>query len=128
MLVVVEDRNIHQFSQPLLDDEALRRFDVLEVDAAETREVPHGGDEFVGVFGRNFQIDGINVGEALEQHRLAFHDGLGRQRAEIAEPQNGRAIGDHGDKVGLCGVIEGERRVFGDGKHGHGHARRIGER
>ena len=34
MLVVVEHRDVEQFLQPLLDDEALRRLDVFEVDAA----------------------------------------------------------------------------------------------
>ena len=35
VLVVMEDRDVHQLAQPLLDDEAVRRLDVLEVDAAE---------------------------------------------------------------------------------------------
>ena len=35
VLVVMEDRDVHQLAQPLLDDEALRRLDVLEIDAAE---------------------------------------------------------------------------------------------
>ena len=34
VLVVMEDRNVHQFAQALLDDEAFRRLDVLEIDAA----------------------------------------------------------------------------------------------
>ena len=37
VLVVVEDRDVHQLAQALLDDEAFRRLDVLEVDAAEGR-------------------------------------------------------------------------------------------
>ena len=36
VLVVVEHRDVHQLAQPLLDDEALRRLDVLEVDAARS--------------------------------------------------------------------------------------------
>ena len=35
VLIVVEDGNIHQLPQALLDDEAVRRPDVLEVDAAK---------------------------------------------------------------------------------------------
>ena len=34
VLIVVEHRDVEQFAQPLLDDEALRRLDVLEIDAA----------------------------------------------------------------------------------------------
>ncbi len=35
VLIVMEDRNVHQVAQPLLDDETLRRLDVFEIDAAE---------------------------------------------------------------------------------------------
>ena len=35
VLVVVEDRDVHQLAQPLLDHEALGRLDVFQVDAAE---------------------------------------------------------------------------------------------
>ena len=37
VLVVVEHRDVHPLAQRLLDDEAFRRGDVLEVDAAEAR-------------------------------------------------------------------------------------------
>ena len=37
VLVVVEHRDLHALAQPLFDLEALRRLDVLEVDAAERR-------------------------------------------------------------------------------------------
>ena len=58
VLVIVEHRDIEQLAQPLLDDEALRRLDVLEVDAAPAlAQKPDAVDEFVGVFGRDFEID-----------------------------------------------------------------------
>ena len=42
VLVVMEDRNVHQLPQALLDDEAFRRLDVFQVDAAEGRpEIAH---------------------------------------------------------------------------------------
>ena len=129
VLVVVEHRDVEQLAQPLLDDEAFRRLDVFEIDAAPAlAEQLYAVDEFVGIFGRDFEIDGIDVGEALEQHRLAFHHRLGRQRAEIAEPENGGAVGDHGDEIAFGGVIVGFCLVLGDGQHRHRDARRIGER
>ena len=129
VLVVVEDRNVEQFAQALLDDEALRRLDVFEVDAAPAgAEQLDAIDELVGVLGRDFEIDGIDVGEALEQHRLAFHHRLGRQRAAIAEPEDGGAVGDDGDEIALDRVVVGAARILGDGQHRHGDARRIGER
>ena len=128
VLVVVEDGDVHQLAQALFDDEALGRLDVLEVDAAEGgAEIAHAVDERVGVLRVDLEVDGVDVGEALEQHRLALHDGLRRQRAEIAEAEDGGAVGDDGDHVALGGVVEGFGRVLGDGLHGDGDARRIGE-
>ena len=37
VLIVVEHRNVHALAQLALDLEALRRLDVLEIDAAERR-------------------------------------------------------------------------------------------
>ena len=51
--------------------------------------------------GVDFQIDGIDIGEALEQDRLALHHRLGGQRAEIAETENGGAVGNDGDQIAL---------------------------
>ena len=129
VLVVVKDRDVHQFAELLLDDEALRRLDILEVDAAEGgAEVSHRRDEGVRVLGIDLKVDRIDVGEALEQHRLAFHHGLRRQGPEIAEAEDGGAVGDHRHHVALGGVVVGAGRILGDGLHRHGDARRIGER
>ncbi|MNV92240.1 hypothetical protein D3C71_1868140 [compost metagenome] len=77
MLIVVEHRDVHDLAQLLLDDETVRRLDVFEVDAAEGgSEETHAVDELVDVFGIDFKVDGIDVGKALEQHGLAFHDRL----------------------------------------------------
>jgi hypothetical protein len=35
MLVVMKDRNVHLFAQALFDDEAVRRLDVFQIDAAK---------------------------------------------------------------------------------------------
>lgn len=57
---------------------------VLEVDAAEARfEQFDRVDERLQVFGLELKVDRIDIGEALEQHRLAFHR-LRGERAEIA--------------------------------------------
>ncbi len=88
VLVVVEDRDVHQLLEPLLDDEAVRRLDVLEVDAAEGgAEIAHAVDEGVGVLGIDFEIDRIHVGEALEQHRLASITGLDASAPRLPRPR-----------------------------------------
>ena len=67
VLVVMEHRDVHQFAQALLDDEAFRRLDVFEIDAAPAgAEIADAIDELVGVLGGDFQIDGVDVGEAFE--------------------------------------------------------------
>ena len=119
VLVVVEDRDVHQLAQALLDDEAFRRLDVFEIDAAEAgAEVAHAIDELVDVPGVDLQIDGIDVGEALEQHRLAFHHRLGGQRAQIAQAQDRGAVGDHRHQVALGRVVVGRVGILGDAQHG----------
>ncbi len=57
VLIVVKNRNIHQFAQTLLDDETVGRLDVFQVDATERRtEVAHGIDELLNVLGLDFKI------------------------------------------------------------------------
>ena len=129
VLIVVENRNVHQFAQALLDDETLRRLDVLEIDAAERgAEKFHRVDEFLGVLGSDFQIDRIDVREAFEENRLAFHHGFGGERAEIAEAEDRGAVGNDGDHVAASGVVVGGRGIGGDRLDRNGDARRIGER
>ena len=111
VLVVMEDRDVHQLAQALLDDEAFRRLDVFQVDAAEGRaEEAHAVDELVDVLGVDLEVDAIDVGEALEQDGLAFHHRLRGQRAEIAQAQHGGAVGDHRDEIALGRVVVGQRR------------------
>ena len=91
MLVVMEDRNVEQLAQPLLDDEAFRRLDVFEIDAAPAlAQQLDAIDDFVGIFGGDFEIDEVDIGEALEQDDFAFHHRLGGERAAIAEAQGWR--------------------------------------
>ena len=79
MLVVVENRDIHDFAQALFDDETFGRLDVFEVDAAEgLAQVTDTVDEFIHILGIDLDIDAVNIGEALEQHGLAFHHRLRR--------------------------------------------------
>ena len=79
VLVVVEDGDVEQLLQLLLDDEAVRRLDVLEVDAAEARaQVAHAVDDGLDVGRVDQDVDAVDVGEALEQRALALHHRLGR--------------------------------------------------
>ena len=129
MLVVVEHRDVEQLLQALLDDEALRRLDVFEIDPAPALpEIADRIDELVRILGVHLEVDRVDVGEALEQHRLAFHHGLCRERAAIAEAEDRGAVGDHGNEVAFGGVVVRLALILRDGEHRDRDAGRIGER
>jgi len=80
--IVMKHRDIEQLTQPLFDDEAFGRLDVLEVDAAESRvQEAHAINELVDVAGVDFEIDRVDIGKALEQRAFALHHRLGYERA-----------------------------------------------
>ncbi len=129
MLVVMEHRDVHALAQLGLDVKTLRRLDVLKVDAAQRGL--HGGDDvdqLVGVALGQFDVKHVDAGEFLEQAALAFHHRLGRQRADVAQAQDGRAVGDHPHEVAARGEVGRERGLGLNVKTGIGHARRIGQR
>ena len=96
VLVVVEDRDLHPLAQLALDDEALRRLDVLEVDAAEGRlERGDDVDELVRIALVDLDVEHVDAGELLEQHALAFHHRLAGERADVAQAEHRGAVGDH---------------------------------
>ena len=112
VLVVVEHRDVEQLAQPLLDDEALRRLDVLEIDAAEGRvQKAHAIDEFVDVAGVDLEIDRVDIGEALEQRALPSMTGLAASAPRSPSPKHRGAVRDDRDEIALRGVVEGGARA-----------------
>src|SRR5689334_18846472 len=129
MLIVMEHRDLHSLAQLLFDDEALGRLDVFEIDAAEGG-LQAGDDvhQLVGIALVDLDVEYINTREFLEQHRLAFHDGLGGERTNGAEAQHCGAVGDHRDQVAARREVAGLRGVRHDLLAGDGHAGRVGQR
>ncbi len=129
VLVVVEHRDVEQPAQPALHLEAARRADVFQVDAAEPgRDQLHRADDLVGVLAVQADRPGVDVGEPLEQGRLALHD---RQRGvgtDIAQAEHGRAVGDHGHRVPLDGQAARVLPVPRDRHRDPPHARGVGHR
>ena len=113
VLVVVKDGNVHPLAADFFDDKAVGGFDVFKVDRAESgfKRTDDFG-QFDGVWFVQFDIEAVDIGEFLEQDGLAFHDRLGRQRADIAKAQHGGAVGDDADQVAARGVIAGRGGVF----------------
>ncbi|MEU7785215.1 hypothetical protein [Amycolatopsis sp. NPDC049159] len=93
MLIVVEEGDVELVVQPPLDGEAARGGDVFGVDRAERgREVLHRADRVV-----EFAADRAD-----------------RPGVDVAEPEQGGAVGDDGDRVGLDRLAPEHRRVAGD--------------
>ena len=120
VLVIVEDRDVETFLQRVLDGEARRCGDVLEVDATEGRgDSLDGLDDLVGFFRVEADRETIDAGELLEQQRLALHHRHGGFGTDIAEAEHGGAVADDGNRVLLDRVLVGFRHVVMDG---HTHA------
>ena len=126
VLIVVEHRNVHLFLQRLFDDETFWRFDILKIDApkAGAHQLDRSDDR-VRIFGIQFDIDSVNIGEPLEQRAFAFHHRFGCERTKVSHPQNGRSVGNDGNHVALGGIIVCSTGVVSDGLYGNGNARRI---
>src|SRR5690606_6582490 len=108
VLVVVEDGDLHALAQLLLDIEAPGRLDVFEVNAAKSRfERRNNIDEFVGVGFVQLNVEYIDAGKFFEQAAFAFHNGLGRQRANIAQTKHGGTVGNDAHQIGARGVHGG---------------------
>ncbi len=129
VLVVVKDGDVHPLAAQLFDDETVGRLDVFQVDRAEGRL--QRADDIGQLFGVGFvqlDVETVDIGEFLEQDRLAFHHRLGGQRADIAQPQNGGAVGDDRHQIAARGIVAGGVGVGLDLEAGLGHAGGIGAR
>src|SRR5690606_29248464 len=104
-----------------------RRGDVLQVDAAEPGgDDLHGPHDLVDVLGVEADRPGVDAGEPFEQRRLALHHRQRGRRADVAEAEHGRAVGDHRHAVPLDGEPPDVLGVAGD-RHGDpGDAGRVG--
>ena len=129
VLVVVEHRDVEALLEAPLDLEALGSLDVLEVDCAEGRlQAGDGLYQRVDVAFVDLDVEDVDVGELLEEDRLALHHRLGSERADGAQAQHRAAVADHRDQIGSDGVVPGPCRVLRDLLAGRGHARAVGKR
>ncbi len=129
VLIVVEDRDVTALLEAFFDLEALGRADVLEVDAAEgRREKLAKADDLLGVLAVDLDVEDVDVGKTLEEDSLALHHRFAGHRADVAETEDGGAVGDHRDEVSLVGVLVDQLGVFGDRETGLGNAWGVGQR
>ena len=129
VLIVVEHRDVEALLETALDLEALGSLDVLKVDCAEGRlQAGYGLHQRIDVAFVDLDVEDVDVGELLEEDRLAFHDRLRSEGADGAEAQHRAAVADHRDQIGSDGVVPGPCRVLRDLLAGRGHARAVGKR
>ena len=82
---------------------------------------------FVRVLGVQLDIEHVDIGEALEEDRLAFHHRLSGQGADIAQSEYGGAVRHHADQVALGRIFVGEAGVALDLQARNGNARSVGQ-
>ncbi len=129
MLIIMEYGDLHPLAQFAFDVEAFRRFDIFEVDAAESRlKGSDGVDQFVWITFVDFDVEDVDVGEFLEQHALAFHHRLGSERANGSQAEDGRTVGDDADQIGAGGQRTGLARIGNDFLAGKSNTGRVRHR
>ena len=74
----------------------------------------HSLDDLFGIVAVHLDIENIDIGKALEQNRLALHDRLSGQRANVSQAKNRRSIAEHGHKISAACVLVGVLRIFLD--------------
>ena len=85
-------------------------------------------DELVDVFGIHLEVDAVDVGEAFEQNRLAFHHRLRRQRARDCRAPAPPCRWRSPPRYCARGVVVGDFRGLLDFQTRNGDAGRVGER
>ena len=129
MLVVMQYWNAHFLTEPVLDNEAIRGLDVLEIDGAEGwLQAANGICEGVRVALVDLDVEHVDVREPLEQDCLALHHRLGGEGADVSEPEHRGTIRNDSDQIATCRVPCCASRVLHDRVAGFGDAGRVGER
>ncbi len=122
VLVVMKHRNVELLAKAILDLEAARSRDVLQIDAPEA-----GGNQLHGLHNGGDVLrteadgKGIDARELLEEHGFALHHRQGGLRSDVAQAQDGGAIRHDGDAVLLHGEGEGSLAIVPDSQTDTGH-------
>ena len=111
VLVIVEDRDVHDLFQFIFDVIAFRGRNIFEVDAGEVLFQQFDGvDEFLRIFGVQSDRDRINLSESLVQCGFAFHDRHSSSGTDIAHAEDTGAIGNDG--YDIASPCQFQRQVF----------------
>jgi len=126
VLIVVHDRDVEQLLQAIFNVEAAGCADVFKVDAAKGgRDRLYATNNGIRILRSQAERPTVDVRELLEEHHLAFHDGQSSLGTKIPQPQDCRAIGDHGHAIGFAGKGVNLVLIFGDGPRDPRYSRRV---
>ena len=121
VLVVVKDRDVEGGAKRVLDLEATRRGDVLQVDAAKRRCYPRDRvDDGLCVRRVEGEREGVDAGELLEEGTLSLHHRHRRLGPDVTKTEDGRAVGHDSHRVLLDRECIGALRSL---VNRHAHAR-----
>src|SRR6185369_4108136 len=116
MLVIVKDRNIELFFQPVFDLETSRRGNILKIYAAKNgRYMFDRLDDLVRVLCVQTDRKRIDPAKFLKELTLAFHNRHCGRRTNVAEPEDRRAIRNDGNRVFLDREIKDLFGIFVNG-------------
>ena len=115
VLVVVHDRDVEGVVEGVFDFETFGGGDILQLDGPEGGgDVPYGVDDDLRVLGVDEDGNAADADQSVEKRCLALHDGHPGDRSDIAQAEDGAAVGDDGHLVGDGGVAVGELRYLLD--------------
>ena len=129
VLVIVEDRDVHDLFQFVFDVIAFRGRDIFEVDAGEVLfEQFDCVDEFLRILGVQSDRDRIDLSESLVQCGFAFHDRHSSSCADIAHAEDTGAIRNDGYDIASPGQFQGQVFIVFDREARSGYTRGVYDR
>ena len=124
----MENRDIEHLFEFFFNVEALGRLNVFQIDSAKGgSDCLCDADDFVGIVAVHFDVEDIHIGEFLEKHAFAFHNGLACQCASIPQSKDGRTVCQHGYQVSFGRVFVGGLGILLNFENGNGHSWRVSQ-
>ncbi len=106
MLIVMHDRYMHFLSEFFFNLEALRCFNILQVNSAKCWfQRFNDVDKFIRILFIDFNIKHIDAGKFFKEYAFSFHHRLGRFRSDIAQAEYSCAVGNHCHQISFGGVL-----------------------
>src|ERR1051326_2028870 len=72
-------------------------------------------------------VEDINIGKPLEEHRLPLHHRLAREGPNVTQSQHRGAIAEHGPQISTARVFVSILRIFLDFETRHRYAGCVGQ-